>query len=281
MISLTYAVFSLGTLLLIVAAVVALTYLRNANNLFLTLAGRLTLSGGLCFALTLVLRYAKWGNVPLTTAFDSLCLFAVLSAGTAYFVSRADRQVMLTIYLPPLALLSLATGYTAIEGLREGPSPLPGMLLITHVGLVFLSFSLFFIASLTSLAYLDQVRRLKMRRTSGVFQKLPSLDKLDQTLYHLIKLGYPVFAVALVLGLFWAWYDSGKLSSTWWFSPKIVLSVFMCAIYALSYHARKAGWLRGPKLAYLVFFGVGALLGVSVILRILDWTSYNFFGAAL
>ena len=280
MIGMTYAVFFSGTLLLVVATVVALAYLRNANNLFLTLSGRLTLGGGVCLGLTLMLRFATWGNVPLTTAFDSLCLFALFSAATAYFVSRADRQVMLTIYLPPLALLSLATAYTAIEGLREGPTALSGMLLITHVGLVFLSFSLFFIASLTSLAYLDQVRRLKMRRTAGIFQKLPSLDNLDQTLYHLIRLGYPVFAVALVLGLFWAWYDHDKLSSTWWLSPKIFLSVFMCAIYALSYHARKAGWLRGPKLAYLVFFGVGALLGVSVILRILDWTSYNFFGVA-
>jgi ABC-type uncharacterized transport system permease subunit len=278
MITTTYVVFSLGTLLLLAAAIVALSYLRSANNLSLTLAARLTLTGGICLAVTLLLRYITWGNIPLTTAFDSLCLFALLSAATAYFVSRGDRNIMLTIYLPPLAALSLATAYTAIDGIREEPSALSGMLLLTHVGLVFLSFSLFFIATLTSLAYLDQVRRLKTRKTAGLFQKLPSLENLDKTLYHLIQLGYPVFAVALVLGLFWAWYDSGKLSSTWWLSPKIFLSIFMCAIYALSYHARKAGWLRGPKLAYLVFFGVGALLGVSVILRILDWTDYNFFG---
>ncbi len=281
MIGATYAVFFLGVALVIASAALALVYLRSADARILAAASRLTLAGGACLALTFLLRLVMWRHVPLSTAVDSLNLFAVLTAFAAFSISRGKRITLLAIYLPPLALLCIVTGFTAVPALGAEPPELSGMLLLTHVGLVFAAFALFFVASLTSLAYLDQVRRLKTHKTSGLFQRLPSLENLDQTLFHLITIGYPVFVVSLILGVFWAWYEPDQLSRGWWLSPKIILSVCMCLVYAFCFHARRAGWLRGPKLAYLMFIGGGSLIGIFVFLRAMDWSTYNFLEVTL
>lgn len=278
MAALTYLCFYLAIAAHLVAGGFVPAYIRSqrAEGL-LTVAQQVTFAGALLLLATLLLRFLRWHLFPLSTSVDALSLFLLLSACTALYVSRGERRALLAIYLVPLAGLAVAAGIAGFSGLNTVPKELTGTLLITHVGLVFYAFSLFFVASLTSFAYLDQARRLKRHATGGLFAKLPSLEHLDRTLYRLIQIGYPVFVVALALGIYWAWYENELLSSAWWMSPKVILSILMGLVYSACFHARRRGWLRGPKLALFVFVGVGVVLGAFVLLRVLDLTNVNFY----
>ena len=281
MASLTYISFYLAIAAHLVAAAAVAGYLRGHRaDAMLVFAQRVTGAGVVLLLLTLMIRYYRWRLFPLSTAVDALSLFVLLSSCTALFISRGERRALLAIYSPPLAGLAAAAGISGFYGLNLEPKALSSALLLTHVGLVFLAFSLYFVASLTSLAYLDQARRLKNHASGGLFAKLPSLENLDRTLYRLIQVGYPVFSVALVLGAFWAWYERDLLDSGWWKSPKIILAVFMCGVFSVCFHARRRGWLRGPKLAKFVFFGVAVVLGLFVLLRVLDLSNLNFYKVA-
>ncbi len=104
---------------------------------------------------------------------------------------------------------------------------------------------------------------------------------MDRLLFHLIRVGYPLFAFNLLLGLFWVWYQPELLGDGWWLSPKIVLSVFAAAFFALCFHARMWGWLRGPKLARFIFVGFSSLLVVYLCLSMLRLSNYNFWDAGV
>lgn len=284
MLTATYALFWAGIAAQGTAAGAALGYLGGTDRIrLLRVAGGLALAAVLCLAGAFVLRFAQWGNLPLTSGADSLLLFVVMATVTAITVARQGRfQALLSFYLPPIALIGLLCAWMAVRDLAVAPKAMEvsQTLLFAHVGLAFQAYALFFIASLTSLAYVFQARRLKMRKTTGLSQKLPSLEDLDRTLYLLVLAGYPIFVVTLIMGLLWARFASETLSPTWWYSPKIALSAVMVLFYAASYHLRALGWLRGPKLAYFVFVGFGLLLAVYMLLELMQLTNYNFWGDA-
>ncbi len=281
---LVYSSHFLGNILLIGSAGAALAYLRvdQGNAQWLNGAYRSALVAMFALLATIVFRTVQWHLVPFTTAADSLCLLAFFSLLTILVQLGHDRshRALLCFYLPPLALVAALSMYMAVPALSTAPRPLSGALLTAHVGLVFLAFALFFVAGINSVAYAFQAQRLKHRLTTGLFQMLPSLESLDRDLFRLIKIGYPAFAITLVVGGFWVWYEGQNLSPTWWLSPKIFMALAMLVFYAFTFHARAAGRLRGPKLAHIVCYGTGTLIGIYLLLALLNVLNYNFYGDA-
>lgn len=279
MIVLTYIAFFSGVVLHVAAAFLALQYLSaRRNGRMLEIASGAAMVGAGCLALTFLLRFAQWQMVPLSTPIDFLNILVLMVSITAVLITRDPRRKgLLTFYLPPLAVVAILAAGTAFPDLGTKPKALSSVLLVVHVVPAFLAYGLFFTASLTSIAYSYQDRHLKRGNIQGFFQKLPSLENLDKTLYQLIRIGYPLFVITLLLGLYWAYDERDKLSATWWRSPKIMMSACMVVFYALTFHGRQFGWLRGPKLAYALY-GFGGFLCVYLLLKTLAFSEYNFWG---
>ena len=271
--------FYLAIAAYLAAAMFAIRFVRGADSRVLFIAKRVAAAGNTLLLVVFILRWAKWGLVPLTGVADSLNIFLILCTGIILTLQRSDALRPLTsFYFPALGVLAATSGLIAPRYLGEAPKELNGILVSIHVGLVFLAFALFFVASLTSMAYAYKAQHLKRRNTTGFFQKLPSLEQLDRTLFQLIGIGYPVFVVTLVFGLFWAWAERSTLGSYWFVSPKVLFAIAMVAFYALSFHIRRFGLLRGPKLAYLVFFGFTLLLATYLALELTDRFGTAFSG---
>lgn len=273
-------VFYLATACYAGAAVCVGLYLAGAPSRVLTLAHRLAAGAAACLVVTFLLRWSAWRLLPLTTIADSLNLLALLSTILMLWVVRKDSAPTLAcFYVPPLAAICLINATVAHDQLHLAPRELSGIPLTIHVGLAFLAFALFFLASMTSVAYIFQAHHLKNHHTTGLFQRLPSLEQLDRTLSRLIGYGYPFFVVTLILGLLWAWVDRDLLGTLWWLAPKVLLSWVMVGFYAATFHARRSGRLRGPKLAYVVFFGFSLLLITYLVLALTNLNTYNFWEA--
>lgn len=264
------------------AAGASIVYLRGLSGQLLPIVHRLLVGAALLLAGYLGVRWLATGSPPLTGPSESLAFFVTVATVIVLAVTRPEpMRAVVGFYLPPLAVIALLSCISfmtrsadaraaTLEKLQDAP-------LLMHVGLVYIAYALFFVASLTSVAYVFQAQHLKRRRNSPLFQKLPSLERLDRTLFRLIGAGYPLFLVTLALGLFWALRTPDLLAERWWLSPKILLAVVMAAFYALTFHGRRMGLLRGQKLAYVVFIGFSLLLGVSIVLGLLHLTSYNFW----
>jgi ABC-type uncharacterized transport system permease subunit len=260
------------------AALLALRFLWRDQERLLGWARSLAVGGALVALLVFFMRWWAWQRVPLTNPVDILNLFLVLCTGIVLVVQRRrGMRSLLCIYVPPLALAALLNVVLAHDYIGREPKDLRAVFLIVHVGLAYLAYALYFIASLTSIAYLIQARNLKLRRLTGLFQRMPSLEQLDSTLYALIAAGYPFFVVTLFLGLYWAWVDRELLGPQWWLSSKVVLSWIMVVFYAVSFHVRRRGLLRGPKLSYLVAGGFGGLMSLYIVAQMFNLGAHSFW----
>jgi len=280
---LVYSFFALGNLLVLASAAFSLSYLwLSTNQRLLNVAFRGSAAAALALFVMLGVRTCQWARVPFTTVTDSLSLLVMLALLVLVLQLWAapHQRGLLCFYLPPLSAICVLNSFTAFPVLSEAPKLLSGTFLVLHVGLVFLAYALLTLAALNSVAYARQAQLLKHRKTTGLFQKLPSLEVLDMNLFQLIRFGYPTYVVALVVGGFWVWYEGDSLSSTWWLSPKIIMAGAMLLFYAFSYHARAAGRLRGPKLAHIVCYGTGMLVGLYLLLATSKVLNSYFYGDA-
>jgi len=270
--------FYTGSACFVAAGLMALRHLRGNCGDTLKPAARVLLAGAALLLVTLVFRGVKWGMMPLTTTVDALSLFGLLTAVImVYVVRKENAPAMLCFYAPPLAAACLINAAVAHDALHTSPRELQGLPLTLHVGTVFLAYALFFLASMTSAAYLFQAHRLKHRKTTGLFQRLPSLEQLDRTLWRLVRYGYPLFVATLALGFVWAWFDDQLLEARWWLAPKVIMSCAMVVFYGALFHLRRHGGLRGPKLSYLMLVGFVALLLAYFALDLLHLRDYNFW----
>ncbi len=273
-----FVLLLVGVVLYTAAAALSMQYLWRDAGGFLNWARTLTVTAAVFVAMVLALRWMEWGRVPLTNPVDILNLFLLLCTVIVMIVqARKGMRALLCFYLPPLAFAALLNVALAQQYIDVPPKELRAFFLIIHVGLAYLAYALYFIASLTAVAYLVQARNLKMRRITGLFQRLPSLEQLDQTLYWLISVGYPFFGVTLSLGLYWSWVDRELLGPQWWLSNKVVVAWFMVAFYAVCFHVRRRGLLRGPKLSYLVAGGFGGLMTIYIVAQAFNLGSHSFW----
>ena len=79
-------------------------------------------------------------------------------------------------------------------------------------------------------------------------------------------------------GFAWAWTQREASEGLWFVSPRIVLALVMVLFYAFSFHVRRLGLLRGPKLAYLVFYVSTALFVSYLGIELMQLGGYNFGG---
>lgn len=247
------------------AALLTLVYSRTGAPEHLERAKHAAAMGNVLLLVVFGYRWAHYGLVPFTGLGDSLNLLIVMCTGIVMVVQR-DRTMkpVMMFYMPAIAVIAILNAVFSPASLTEAPKALNGVVLSIHVILVFLAFASFLVASVTSVAYVVKAQSLKRIKTGPFSHRLPSLERMDKTLYRLIGFGYPIFAVTLILGFVWAFEQRAELGDGWYMSPRIILALVMVLFYAGSFHVRRGGLLRGPKLAYLVF-GMSLLLFLTYL----------------
>lgn len=271
-----------GALFYVLAAAGAVAYLRSGNARVLTVTTGLTALGALCLTTVFGLRWGVYARVPLTTPADALNLMVLWCTVIMIPMERKESlRTLICFYLHPIAFVAVLTALVAHNDLHVPPRELRGTWLTVHVGLALLSYALFFMASMTSLAYIIKARHLKLHHHSvGALHRLPSLEQLDHTLYRMIRIGYPLFGVTLALGLIWTYAERDLLGQYWYLAPKVLMSFATVLFFSAAFHGRRTNWLRGPKLANFVFSGATVLLGVYVVMALLHVRDLHFWGNA-
>jgi cytochrome c-type biogenesis protein CcsB len=129
--------------------------------------------------------------------------------------------------------------------------------LFVHSTLAFISYATFAVAFGASIMYLIQEHFLKKKRLGPLYQKLPSLDILDEINYRCLTFGFPLLTVAIITGAIWAETAWGTY---WSWDPKETWSLITWFIYAALLHGRlTTGW-RGRRAALFSIVGFIVLL---------------------
>lgn len=222
------------------------------------------------YTLFLVLRARDIGFLPISNVFEAVTFFLWCCICLAVLVIvRARMEALPTFLLPFLAVLGLLA-----LGLARGPGAIRAELrtglFLVHVLCAFLGYAAFTIGAFVASMYVMQERRLRHKQLRGLSRRLPSLEALEDLNRQLLTIGFPLFTVAMGLGLFLA-HRFELLEADWASSPKVLSAGATWLTYAVLFFGSRTSLLYGRKVAWgtvagflcvlFTFLGTTLLLG--------------------
>jgi cytochrome c-type biogenesis protein CcsB len=251
------ALFSSTLGIYFVATILYLVYLVRPREIFGRAALWLISLGFLTHCAFTVNRYLEAGHTPITNSHESLSFFSLSIIAIFIFFERKYRLFILGSFITPLALLLLALSTTFPATIVPLNPALKSKWLLIHTSMAFFGYAAFAVSFGTSIMYLIQSHFLKKKKLGALFQRLPSLDTLDDISYRCLTFGFPLLTVAIISGAIWAETAWGTY---WSWDPKETWSLITWFVYAALLHGRlTTGW-RGRKAAILSIIGFFILL---------------------
>jgi ABC-type uncharacterized transport system permease subunit len=166
--------------------------------------------------------------------------------------------------LAGVALVPVVLGLLLVARLTPAGEDSLGLTALgrVHITLATVGVAIFALASALSVVYLMEDRTLKKKRfdTLSFRDKGTPLEALDRNVHLLVWIGFPVFTVAMVLGLIW-----GTRRGEGFDRPEYPLAFITWIAFASLLVTRTAyGW-RGRRSARLTLVGFGAALLVLLV----------------
>lgn len=248
-----------------IASVISLFKGSKATSLLILI---FAVGGFTLHTTTIIVRYVAAGHLPIISLHEASSFFSWCIVLIFFFLEYRYKLDLLGPFTMPVVFILMLSSSIFPREIKELSPVLRSYWLGIHTFLAFLGNAAFAIAFGIGLMYLIQEHHLKKKRLGGLFQRLPSLQILDEVNYRLITLGFPLLTLAIITGAIWA---ESAWGSYWRWDPKEVWSLITWFIYALVLHARlTAGW-RGKKAAVLSIVGFMSVIftffGVNLLLK--------------
>jgi ABC-type transport system involved in cytochrome c biogenesis permease subunit len=200
---------------------------------------------------------SEFRGAEFFTLRGGLVMTAWLAAGGLIALLRFYHLPAVATFVIPLILLALGPALFGRAG-ELGPVPevirLPALKL--HIGAVSLGIALFTIAFGVAVMYLLQEREVKGKRFGALFSRLPSLESLDRLTQRLVRAGFVVFTVGIVLGSIVAQKAWG---SFWTWDAQLIFALAVWVLYGAMVQLRHNG-VHGRRYALLTLAGFALVL---------------------
>jgi ABC-type uncharacterized transport system permease subunit len=257
--------------LLAVAALLGARPRRERPALVLMAAGVLALGGAL------VRRGVGAGSMPAFERFESLTCYALAASGV-YLLLMAYRYTRgLAAILIPYVTIVILAGISAVGMEAGAPLPVGGPWLALHVLTAYAAYGCFTLAGASAAAYLIQDGNLKHKRLGVVWERLPSLETLDQIMSRLAGLAFLLLSVAMALGF--VLVRRSGYDDAWLTDPKTVATAAVWILLAVFVHLRASADRHGRGVALLALGGLLCLLFAFVGVRAATVSAHPFVQA--
>jgi cytochrome c-type biogenesis protein CcsB len=216
----------------------------------------------------IVARYVVSGHIPIANLHEAASFFAWCIVLIFFFLEYRYRLGLLGSFIMPVVFVLMLSSSVLPRKIEPLSPVLQSYWLGIHTVLAFLGDAAFAMAFGIGIMYLIQEHHVKSKHLGGLFDRLPSLQILDEINYRLITLGFPLLTLAIITGAVWA---ESAWGSYWTWDPKEVWSLITWLVYAAVLHLRlTAGW-RGRRAAILAIIGFVIVLftffGVNFVLK--------------
>ena len=250
------------------AAIVGILELFKGTKTTSRIMLGLTVLGFALHTADIITMYAIGGHIPISNLHEASSFFAWCIILLFFFLEYRYRIGLLGSFIMPVVFIMMLSSSILPRTIKPLSPVLQSYWFGIHTLLAFTGDAAFALAFGIGIMYLVQEHYVKSKHLGGLFQRLPSLETLDEINYRLITIGWPLLTLAIITGVIWAETAWGKY---WRWDPKEVWSMITWFIYAAVLHVRLiAGW-RGRRAAILSIIGFCAVLftffGVNLILK--------------
>ncbi len=159
-------------------------------------------------------------------------------------------------FVAPVALVILAAARLSPSGDAIDEVSRLGRI---HISMATVGVALFALATCVSIVYLLQSRNLRRKTFDGLlFRKGVTLESVDRLSHRLVFIGFPIFTMAMMLGVIWVSQRHGGISAFTRPEYSFALVTWLC-FGGLLAGRRLRGW-RGRRAAVLTIVGFSAAL---------------------
>lgn len=206
----------------------------------------------------LVSRGVGFTSMSVLTRFEAMTAYALALTG-AYGVWSAYRYTRgMAGILLPYATLLLLCGISACRQEPGAPAPLQGVAMLLHVATAYAAFGVFTLASVSAVIYLMQDSNLKNKRFGVVWERLPSLEKMDHIMSRLVGVAFLLLTVSMGIGFVLVRKLGG--GEEWLLDPKVLATAVLWILLAVFVHLRASSDRHGRGIAMVAVFGLASLL---------------------
>jgi len=206
-----------------------------------------------------IYRWLNAGHVPMQNLFE---LFITMGAGLcvlSYLSERLLRVNQRAIDMLIGAIILFPAGFVFSETPKQLPPALQSPFFVPHVGAYVLGYIFMFKAAVAAIQTLTAVRQ--------------SRTIYEEDTYRLIRTGFPLMALGLVLGSIWAQF---AWADYFGWDPKELWSLATLLIYVGYFH-----WRVMFKRNYPRINGLWALGGFAAVMITLLWANLSRLFAGL
>jgi len=258
--------FELALIFYLIASITGVVVLFKGKKAVSKLIIGLALAGFILHTAYIAVRYIEEGHFPASNLHDASSLFTWCIVVLFFVLEYRYKLGLLGSFIMPIVSVFMLSSSMLPIKINPSLDPILNSYWFSiHTILAFLGDAAFAMAFGIGIMYLIQEKYVKSKHLSGLFQRLPSLQTLDEINYRLITLGFPLLTLAIITGVIWAKTVWGKSLQG---DPKELWSFATWLIYALVLHLRlTVGW-RGRKAAIL------SIIGFLIVI-------FTFFGVNL
>ncbi len=233
-------------------------------------------AGWVAFAGVLTGRAVQSDGIPAFNAFEALTCYA-LALSAAYLLLMLTRPIRgIGSLLIPYVSVVLLGGLPGLHVQAGAPPAIQDVWLALHVLLAFAAYALLSLASVLAAAYLVQDRNLKHKLFGRVWERLPSLEKLDHHMGWLLGLGFLLLTGAILLGITQIWRHSG--GEEWLTDPKVGATAVTWILFAVLVHMRASAGRHGRSMAVVTVAGLLCLLFAFIGVHLVTNSVHSFVG---
>ena len=252
-----------ATLILLAAGGLIVFSIKQQKPVFIR-SLRLLWIGYICLTLLLLFQYRQMGVAPVLTFRAALVFFAWAVLGAYLFLYLKFKLMILGSFIaPPAAGLLILSLFVTAPELTIHPA-LKNPWLSLHILTSGLGNGMLSVTFVTAVMYLLQERQIKHKRFGSLYQRLPSLETLDNVSRYSLIFGFALLTIGIITG---SVYAQSALGTYWQWDSKEVWTLIVWLIYAVLLHERFAVGLRGRKAAWLsilaFMFLIFSFIGVN------------------
>lgn len=241
--------------LYLVAFVKGKSRLTNVKrvSLFLTL---------LFHGLYILLRTIQFDHAPITNKFE---IFTVLAFAIAfsYFILELITDIRGTgTFILFFSLVFQIISSLFIEDLLQVNEILRNRFLGMHVITALLGYSGFTISAVYGVLFFMLYKNLKRQKYGFLFDRLPSLEVLENLSFYAVMIGFSLLTVAIIIGVIWL---PDAFPGFSYLDPKIIMTGIVWIVYTIGILTKLILKLYGKKVILFSILGfVFAMLSLMV-----------------
>lgn len=202
----------------------------------------------------IILRWIAGGIPPFISISESLASGVLIAAFVYLFAHLVLRQLESAgVLVMPVCFILLGWAGALMKGVGNTvPPALQSTWLWTHIFAATTGFSCVLFASALGFLYL-----LKDNHSGGVYDRVPSLQRLDELSYRFISGGFVFLSLMMVSGAFW----SNQVKGSYWnWDPVEVWSIISWLVYGIYLHLRITMKWRNRRLAIYSLVAAGIMI---------------------